>query len=213
MHDFLPSRLYVIIDTAVLAQQPVALVAQQLLRAGVRILQYRAKGSFTRRNWEECQSIAAMSRRHGARFFVNDRADIALLCQADGLHLGQQDLPPDAARELLRSHAGSTALIGWSTHTLPQAQAGEGLPVDYLAIGPVFQTRTKDKPDPVVGLEGVRAVRQLVRKPLVAIGGITLENAASVLECGADAVAVARDVLAAGDIEQRARQYLERLDR
>ena len=202
------SRLYAIIDTA-LAPGPAPLVAEQLLRAGVRILQYRHKGPFTRQSWRECCALAELARSRKARFIVNDRADVALLCGADGVHLGQEDLPAEHARRLL----GEGKIIGFSTHTVEQAREADRLPVDYLAIGPVFATTTKQRAEAVVGLETVWAVRAAVRKPLVAIGGITLENAAAVIEAGADAVAVIRDLLVAPDVEARARQFLERLAR
>lgn len=202
------SRLYAIIDTALAVGRGGApLVAGQLLRAGVRILQYRQKGLFTRQSWEECSAVAELARRENALFIVNDRADIALLTGAGGVHLGQEDLPPDQARRLL----GERKIIGFSTHNLEQAREADQLPVDYLAIGPVFATRTKERADPVVGLQTVRAVRAAVHKPLVAIGGITLENAPEVIEAGADAVAVVRDLLAAPNVEARARAYLQTL--
>ncbi len=209
---FPSSRLYAIVDSALAGSRRAPAVAAQLLRAGVRILQYRNKGPFTRQSWNDCRSIAEMAARQEACFLVNDRADVALLCGASGVHLGQEDLPPEQARRLLGPSSGRTALIGLSTHRVEQARPADGLPVDYLAIGPVFATRTKPGADPVVGLETVAAVRAAVAKPVVAIGGITLENARSVLDAGADAVAVARDLLAAEDIEARARLFLKRLD-
>ena len=208
---FSPSRLYVILDTRVLGSRDLPAVAAQLLQAGVRFLQYRHKAPFTRRSWEVCRTLAGLASQYEARFLVNDRADVALLCGASGVHLGQQDLPPELGRRLLSSREKSEPLIGFSTHSLEQARQGDRLPVNYLAIGPVFPTLTKDQPDPVVGPEGVTAVRATVSKPLVAIGGITLENARAVLEAGADAVAVASDLLAADDTAERTRQFLERL--
>ncbi len=205
---FPPSRLYAIVDSG-LAERPGApAVAAQLLGAGVRILQYRHKGPFTRRNWDDCQALAELAAQHGARFFVNDRADVARLCGAAGVHLGQRDISPDAARSVL----SGGQLIGFSTHNLEQAREAERMPVDYVAIGPVFPTRTKEEPGPAVGLETVAAVRAAAGRPLVAIGGITLENARAVIDAGADMVAVARDLLAAGDIAARARAFLQRLD-
>ncbi len=200
---FLASRLYAILDTGLVGNRSVDEIAAQLLEAGVRLLQHRHKGPFTRARWEECCAIAEMARQHRAQFLVNDRADVALLCGAVGVHLGQEDLPPEAARRM----AGEMVL-GFSTHNEQQTCAGERLPVDYLAIGPVFPTSTKAQPDPVVGLETVAAVRAAVSKPLVAIGGITLENARAVLDAGADAVAVARDLLTGEDVAARARQFL-----
>jgi thiamine-phosphate diphosphorylase len=199
------NRLYAIIDTH-LASSPTA-AAESLLRAGVRLLQYRHKGPFTREHWEQCCRMAELAREHAACFLVNDRADIAALCGASGVHLGQDDLPPEKARLLL----GPRAIIGLSTHSLEQARAADSLPVDYLAIGPVFPTVSKERPDPVVGLDAVRAVRAAVEKPLVAIGGITLQNARNVIDAGADAVAVIRGLFAVPDVEARAREFLEEL--
>jgi thiamine-phosphate pyrophosphorylase len=208
------SPLYAILDTG----YPEALshaggppaAARQLLESGVRLLQYRHKGPFTRRHFDECRGISELCRQAGAVFLVNDRADIALMCGAAGVHLGQDDLPPEHARRLMgpADLAAARGIIGFSSHSLEQALEGERLPVDYLAIGPVFPTTSKERPDPVVGLETVRAVRAAVSKPLVAIGGITLENARGVLDAGADAVVVIRDLLAAPDLAARARQFL-----
>jgi thiamine-phosphate pyrophosphorylase len=193
--------LYAIIDTS-FAAQPVE-AASTLLAAGVRLLQYRHKAAFERVHWEHCCRIAEISRQAGATFLVNDRVDIALMSGADGVHLGQTDLPPDAARRLM----GPYKIIGYSTHNEAQAREAESLPVDYVAIGPVFVTRTKDNPDPVVGLAGVTAVRRLVSKPLVAIGGITRQNATSVLDAGADSVAVVRE-LCVPDVAAVVRDFL-----
>ncbi len=151
-----------------------------------------------------------MARTHGARLIVNDRADIALALQADGVHLGQDDLDPTAARRLL----GPEAIIGYSTHTVAQAQAAATLPVNYIAIGPVFATTTKARPDPVVGLAGVAAVRAELGSsmPLVAIGGITQANARAVLAAGANAVAVVGALLVEADmITTRTSEFLQSL--
>ena len=206
---FSSSRLYAILDTRLIESRNVRTVAGQLLQAGVRFLQYRHKAPFTRHSWEDCCALADLASQYEAEFLVNDRADVALLCGASGVHLGQQDLPPELARRLLDSRRKPDPRIGFSTHSLEQAREGDRLPVSYLAIGPVFATLTKDQPDPVVGLETVAAVRATVRKPVVAIGGITLKNARAVLEAGADAVAVSRDLLATDDIAGRARQFLD----
>jgi thiamine-phosphate pyrophosphorylase len=140
-------------------------------------------------------------------FIVNDRADVAALSGADGVHLGQDDLPPVAARALL----GEEKLIGYSTHNREQVARAEKLQIDYIAIGPVFQTGTKENPDPVVGMEMVRRVRGLTAMPLVAIGGITLENAPSVLASGADAVAVISDLTRDSQVAERVRGFLSAL--
>ena len=178
--------------------------AEALLRGGVKLLQYRHKGPYERRFFDECCRIAELAREAGATFIVNDRADIALLAGADGVHVGQDDLPPEAVRRIV----GQGKLIGYSTHNEAQARAAENLPVDYVAIGPVFPTTTKENPDPVIGLAGVAAARRATRKPLVAIGGITRENAGSVIAAGADSVAVARDLVVAPGVEAAARQFL-----
>jgi len=148
-----------------------------------------------------------IARRLGVQIIVNDRVDIAIAVEADGVHLGQDDLPPERARLLM----GDSRIIGFSTHSLEQALAADSAPVDYIAIGPLFQTRTKDKPDPVVELETVTEIRRMVAKPLVGIGGIRLETAASVIEAGADSVAVISDLLSARDISERTRSFLTRL--
>lgn len=202
---FAEAPLYAILDTAA-GPSPSAAV-EALLRAGVRVIQYRHKEPFRRAHFQECVALARRIHEAGGVFVVNDRADVAELSCADGVHLGQEDLPPEKARRYL----GEDRLIGYSTHTLEQAQLAASAPVDYIAIGPVFPTQTKKNPDPVVGLALVSEVRALTNKPLVAIGGITMENAPSVLAAGADAVAVIRDLAAGPDLEERARQFLAAL--
>jgi thiamine-phosphate pyrophosphorylase len=125
------------------------------------------------------------------RLIMNDRADLALMAEFDGVHVGQDDLSPESVRKII----GSDRWLGVSTHNPEQLAEADKTSADYLAIGPVFSTASKAKPDPIVGLEGVRRARQLTRKPLVAIGGITRQNAASVIEAGADSVAVISDLL------------------
>ena len=163
--------------------------AEAILEAGARILQFRHKGFFSRDVFEEAKRIAALSRDAGALFVINDRADIALLLDA-ALHLGQDDLPPADARRIMPPGR----IIGFSTHNADQLRSGDREPVDYLAIGPIFATGSKQNPDPVVGLEQLRTLRTLTRKPLVAIGGITRETALSVFEAGADSVAIIGDL-------------------
>lgn len=197
--------LYAILDAAARPELSCEGMAEALLRAGVKVFQYRQKGKFQRRHFDECVLLARRIQEWGGVFLVNDRADVAALAGADGVHLGQEDLKPEEARRFL----GEDRIIGYSTHNWQQARQADALPVDYLAIGPVFPTTTKENPDPVVGLETVTAVRSLTPKPLVAIGGITKENAPAVLSAGADAVAVIRDLLTAPDIEERAHQFLK----
>lgn len=184
---------------------------EALLRAGVKLLQYRYKGGFDRAHFDECARLAAASRQTGAVFIVNDRADVAVMCGADGVHVGQDDLPPEAVRSVIGAGQGRAMIVGYSTHNEAQVREAAALPVDYVAIGPVFATATKENPDPVVGLAGVAAARRATDRPLVAIGGITRENALAVLAAGADSVAVVRDLVAAPDIEESARDFLRRL--
>jgi thiamine-phosphate pyrophosphorylase len=147
-----------------------------------------------------------VARKLNVRIIINDRVDIAIAVNADGVHLGQEDVPPDHARRLL----GEGRIVGFSTHGLKQAVEADGLPIDYIAIGPVFQTSTKEDPDAVVGLEAIAATSRQTSNPLVAIGGITLSRAASVIEAGADSVAVISDLFSTGDISGRAREFIDR---
>ena len=182
------TSFYPILDTDVLARRgmPVVEAAEAILDAGARILQFRHKGFFSREVFADAQRIAGLCRAANAVFIVNDRADIAMLLSA-GVHLGQDDLSPSDAR-------GVTP-IGFSTHNEDQLRAGDLEPVDYLAIGPIFRTASKQNPDPAIGVDRLRSLRSLTRKPLVAIGGINRQNAPAVLEAGVDAVAVIGDLL------------------
>ena len=199
--------LYAILDTSLRPELSPAAILEPLLRAGVKVIQYRHKEPFHSAHFEQCAALARWVHSFGGEFIVNDRADVAKLCGADGVHLGQDDLPPDKARLFL----GKGSMIGFSTHNLEQARQAVSLPVDYIAIGPVFPTTSKKEPDPVVGLGVVAQVRSLTTLPLVAIGGITLENAPAVVQAGANAVAVIGDLLQAADIEDRARRFLAAL--
>ena len=184
-------RLYAILDSSCFAS-PDALLncAEELIAGGVRLLQYRNKSGNARLMLEQAREL---KRAVGgkAKLMMNDRADLCLAAEFDGVHLGQEDLSPEGARRVI----GERLWMGISTHNPEQLQAADATSADYLAIGPVFATSSKEKPDPVVGLEGVRRARALTRKPLVAIGGITRLNCRSVLEAGADAVALISDLL------------------
>jgi thiamine-phosphate pyrophosphorylase len=183
-----------------------AALADAFLDGGVRFLQLRAKSLSGADFLDAAREIVALAHRRGASLIVNDRADIARLAGADGVHLGQDDLPPAAARAIV----GPSAMIGRSTHTVAQLEAAAREPVDYVAIGPVFGTATKATGYDAVGLDMVRRAAAFGR-PLVAIGGITIDNAASVIAAGAASVAVISDLFATGDPAQRAREFLERL--
>ncbi len=185
-------RIYPILDSGSLQARGISLEtgAAAMLEGGAGILQIRHKAHWTRGFWASAQQVAGMCRESGAMLVVNDRADFALLLEA-GLHVGQDDLPPRDARRLL----GRDAIIGFSSHDARQLAAAGGEPVDYVAFGPIFATASKQNPDPVVGTAELERLRPLIEKPLVAIGGITLENAASVLAAGADSVAVIAGLL------------------
>jgi thiamine-phosphate pyrophosphorylase len=179
-------------------------IADRLVEAGVELLQYRDKHGSAGRILDSSQALAARFVPKGVRLIVNDRADIAAMAGAAGVHVGQEDLPVDEARKI----CGAPLWVGVSTHTLEQLRAAEATSADYIAVGPIFPTGTKANPDPVVGLEFLRAARQITRKPLVAIGGITVESASEVYRAGADSIAVIRDLMAARDPAHRAREYL-----
>ena len=154
---------------------------------GASLIQLREKRMAVREFYEEAKAAVAVTAQWGVKLLINDRVDIALAVGAHGVHLGQDDMPPDAARKLL----GPDALIGYSTHSVEQAIAATKLPIDYLAVGPIFATTTKSDTAPVLGLDGLQAIRQEIGEfPLVAIGGITRENAREVIEAGADSVAL-----------------------
>jgi thiamine-phosphate pyrophosphorylase len=202
---------YPILDTETAARRKVdvadaaaRIVSVQILEGGARILQFRHKGFWSRDVFESLQRVAELCRNAGVVFVVNDRADFAKLAGA-GLHLGQDDLTPSIARRVV----GDATMIGFSTHNEAQLRAAAEEPTDYLALGPIFGTVSKANPDPTVGLEGLRKLRPLTKRPLVAIGGITRENAGAVLEAGADSVAVIGDLFPEdGDIGRRVKEWM-----
>lgn len=163
-----------------------------LSQGGATLIQLRDKQMAALQLYEHAKAALAVALENGAQVIINDRADVALAAGARGVHLGQDDMPPEAARRLL----GEDAVIGYSTHSVEQAQRAFALPIDYIAIGPIFQTATKTDTSPVLGLEGLRAVRQAVGDAqLVAIGGISQANAQEVIEAGADSVALIQALL------------------
>lgn len=163
----------------------------RLAEAGAVLIQLREKSLSPVDFYAEADAAVRAARARGIKVIINDRVDLALALQADGVHLGQDDLPPEAARRLL----GPEAIIGLSTHNLDQARLAAKMPIDYVALGPIFVTSTKEQPDPTVGLQGLSLVREAVGEiPLVGIGGITLANSAKVLFAGADAVAIISDL-------------------
>jgi thiamine-phosphate pyrophosphorylase len=184
-------RLYAILDRAFFPEGESTLAAaEELAASGVTLLQYRNKLGSGRQILNDARELKRRLRT-SVRLIMNDRADLCLAAEFDGLHVGQDDLSPESARRVI----GPELWLGVSTHNPEQLREADQTTADYLAIGPVFATSSKERPDPVVGLEGVRRARELTRKPLVAIGGITRANARSVLEAGADTVAVISDLL------------------
>jgi thiamine-phosphate pyrophosphorylase len=234
----LPPRLYAILDAGCFADADALLTAaEELAAGGVTLLQYRNKTGNARQMLDQARELKRLIGGR-VRLIMNDRADLCLAADFDGLHLGQDDLSPEAARRIIgdspsvakqnaeklgfvsgyrfsdtASRSNSVAPLGaaarWlgvSTHNPEQLADADKTSADYLAVGPVFATSSKANPDPVVGLEGVRRTRKLTRKPLVAIGGITRANARSVIEAGADAVAVISDLLR--DPRKSAQEFL-----
>jgi thiamine-phosphate pyrophosphorylase len=202
-HSMFP-RLYAIIDPSHTGNRTSVDVAATMLGAGIVLIQYRSKHRSSREMYGDCVVIQELSRRAGGVFIVNDRADVALAVNANGVHVGQDDLPVEMARSVL----GPGKWVGYSTHDLAQIREADGSSADYIAFGPIFPTGSKENPDPTVGLAGLAEARKATRKPLVAVGGITIENARAVIEAGADSVAVISGLLTASDLAARAKQFL-----
>jgi thiamine-phosphate pyrophosphorylase len=184
-------RLYAILDAGYFPREESLLAAaQSVAAAGVTLLQYRNKSGNARRMLEHAREL---KRRLGnsVKLIMNDRTDLALAAGFDGVHVGQDDLSVEGARKVI----GDSVWLGVSTHNPEQIREADRTSADYIAVGPVFGTASKADPDPVIGLEGVRRARELTRKPLVAIGGITRENCRSVIEAGADSIAVISDLI------------------
>ncbi len=178
--------LYVILDTATPYAHPLADVMRQAASAGATLFQYRDKRDSAQQAYRQALTLRAMARECGVLFIVNDRCDLALAIEADGVHLGQDDLPLALARQVM----GPEALIGVSTHTAAEVEEATMGGADYLGFGPIFATGTKPDHEPVVGLDGLRQIRRLTPLPLFAIGGITLDRAEAIAQAGADGVAV-----------------------
>ncbi|MCU1286994.1 MAG: thiamine-phosphate diphosphorylase [Acidobacteriales bacterium] len=200
--------LYAIIDKGCLPQSvSVVEFAGELIRGGVTLLQYRNKMGNAREMLSDLRELKRVISKGGSavRLLVNDRADLCVAASADGVHLGQDDLSVEGARVLCKS----PMIVGISTHNLKQVEAADGTSADYIAIGPIFQTSSKANPDPVVGLDGLKAVRKLTKKQLVAIGGITRGNCQQVIKAGADSVAVISDLLR--EPEKSAQEFVQLL--
>jgi thiamine-phosphate pyrophosphorylase len=202
-------KLYAITDARLSGLSHAEQIAR-LAEGGAALVQLREKRASPRDFFREAEAALRVARRLGVRVVVNDRADVALACGADGAHLGRDDLPPEAARRLL----GDGFVIGYSTHNLEQLAEAARLPVDYVAFGPVFPTRSKENPDPVVGLELLARARAALDPsiPLVAIGGVTRENARAALDAGADSVAVISALASEpSEIARRTREFIAAL--
>jgi thiamine-phosphate pyrophosphorylase len=198
-------RLYVILDATLLTVSAFE-CAQELAGAGVRLMQYRHKYAPAGEMLKVSLDLASELQPQGITFIVNDRPDVATIASASGVHVGQDDLGVAATRTLV-----GEKIIGISTHNFEQFEKAAASTADYIAVGPIFETKSKANPDPVVGTDLIRRVRHLTDKPIVAIGGIKLENAAEVIEAGADSVAVISDVICASDRCGRAKEYLKLL--
>ena len=194
--------LYAILDVASVNSE--ARIPEILAESGVGLIQVRDKHASARAVFEASKDLVARLSSKGVRVIVNDRSDIAAMAGAGGVHVGQDDLPVEAARAC----CGAGLWVGVSTHNLEQFQQAMSTSADYIAVGPIFPTATKANPDPVVGLDLIRAARRLTRKPLVAIGGITIQSAESVYRAGADSIAVVSDLLSAPKPGLRAAEYI-----
>lgn len=196
-------KVYPITDTTISGLSHCEQV-KRLIAGGAVLIQLRDKRASSRVFYSDAQAAIQIARAAGVRLIINDRVDIALALRADGVHLGQEDMPVDAARRVL----GDQAVIGYSTHNLEQIREALHLPIDYLAFGPIFPTTSKRNPDPVAGLNQLKRAREMVLPmPVVAIGGINRSNAPDVLNAGANAVAVISGVLTnpgriAGNLQQ-----------
>jgi thiamine-phosphate pyrophosphorylase len=204
MHFALP-KIYPITDCR-LSKLTHAEQVENLIAGGATFIQLREKYAKPNDFYEQAKSALEIARRNNVKIIINDRVDIALALKADGVHLGQDDLPPTKAREIL----GENAIIGISTHNLAQASEAVDLPIDYIAIGPIFTTKTKENLDDEVGIEGLNQIRKAIGKvPIVAIGGINSANFREVLDAGADSVAIISDLVSdATEIKQRMAKLL-----
>ncbi|HEY3302616.1 MAG TPA: thiamine phosphate synthase [Candidatus Binatia bacterium] len=200
----LPYPLYAILDTSFCKDRSPIAILRQLLRGGVKLVQLRAKELPSGKFFDLAKEARQLTREAGALFIVNDRADIALACNADGAHLGQDDLPLAAARKVL----GREKIIGISTHDLAQVREAEAGGADYIGFGPIFGSTTKDTGYAARGLEMLRDIKQAVKIPVVAIGGINEGNVAEVWKAGADAAAIISDLMGAEDVATKVKRIL-----
>lgn len=200
----LPSPLYAILDTSFSKGCSPLTILSEFLAGGVKLVQLRAKELSSAEFYSLAKEARQLTREAGAMFIVNDRADIALACNADGVHLGQDDLPLAAVRKVL----GPEQIIGISTHDLDQARTAELNGADYIGFGPIFSSTTKDTGYSPRGLEMLREIRAVTKIPIVAIGGINEHNVAEVWSAGADAAAIISDLMAAEDAAGKVKRIL-----
>lgn len=199
-------RLYAVIDLSIVPVEKTAEASRAIIAGGAGIIQLRAKGFSSADMLRAARFIKAEAIRGNALFIVNDRADIALICGADGVHIGQDDLPVRAIRQTL----GSGAVIGVSTHDVTEAMRAEKDGADYISIGPIFATTTKKDAETPKGLQAISEIKKNVNTPVVAIGGIKEEHVESVLKAGADAVAVISDILFSNDMQAKTTRITSR---
>ncbi len=201
--------LYTIIDTSYVSLEDISVITEEIIGGGAKIIQLRAKAAGSGDMLRAAKIIREITGRAEALFLVNDRIDVALLAGADGVHIGDEDIPPKEARKLL----GADKMIGYSTHNTEEVEtamglAAEGL-IDYISCGPIFPTKTKKDARAVVGLEGLKEIREKTGLALVAIGGVTKENLDELLQAGPDAVAVISEILLAKDVTAKTRQLAD----
>ena len=201
------SGLYIILDPVVCPDRSITEILTASAEAGARIFQYRNKTASMREAYTEVLALRKRTRELGVRFIVNDRCDLALAVDADGVHLGQEDLPYSYARKVM----GPDKLIGLSTHNAEQVKEAERLKPDYIGFGPIYKPGSKLDHDPIVGIEGLRTVRPLTKLPIFAIGGITVGQVGEVMRAGANGVAVISAILKAPNIKQAVKDFLTRM--
>ena len=199
--------LYVILDPSVKPDRPLIEVLNGAAAGGVRLFQYRNKTASMKDALEEAGPLRSRAQELGVLFLVNDRCDLALAVDADGVHLGQADLPYPKARQLL----GRQKCIGLSTHNAEQVKSAEGLRPDYIGFGPIFTPASKTDHDPVVGLEGLKNIRALTSLPVFAIGGIQAHHVRDLMGAGANGIAVISAVCGASDITAAAARFTEQM--
>jgi len=203
------SGLYVILDPSVCPARPLVEVLTAAAEAGASLFQYRNKTASMKDAYVEAWALRQAAAKAGVLFIVNDRCDLALAVDADGVHLGQGDLPLDLARKVM----GPDKLIGISTHNPDQVREATAGKPDYLGFGPIFKPGSKQDHDPVIGLEGLRAMRRLTSLPVFAIGGIQIDQAGEVMRAGANGVAVISAILKAPDISHAVKAFLAQMPR